>query len=63
MRDDLPIGLLTDITLDLIATVDHWFAMNATILPKDEEAELSMRAFTLLMAPLLPPAYLKGPLP
>ncbi|PHP66922.1 hypothetical protein CSC94_12555 [Zhengella mangrovi] len=63
VRGDLPLALLSAITLDLVVAVDRWFALNAATLSADEEADLSRRAFTLLMAPLLPPHSLKGSLP
>ncbi|MCB1469150.1 MAG: TetR/AcrR family transcriptional regulator [Rhizobiaceae bacterium] len=56
VRGDLPLDLLADVAISLIVTVDNWFAMNATDLPEAEEARLSEKAFSLLMAPLLPPA-------
>ncbi|WP_414898357.1 TetR/AcrR family transcriptional regulator [Rhodovulum sp. YEN HP10] len=55
VRDDLPLGLLADVALNILITVDHWFAMNASDLAEGEEARFSERAFSLLMAPLLPP--------
>lgn len=55
VRDDLPLSLMTEVSLNLISTIDRWFALNANGLAKDEEADLSQRAFTVLMAPLLPP--------
>lgn len=55
VRDDLPITLLTEVALSLIATVDRWFALNGPSLSPDAETAFSQRAFLLLMAPLLPP--------
>lgn len=54
VRDDLPLSLLVEVALDLIVAVDRWFAMNASEMDPEAEAEVSRRAFTLLMAPLLP---------
>ena len=55
VRDDLPITLLTEVALNLSATVDRWFALNGSTLSEEAEAALSQRAFVLLVAPLLPP--------
>lgn len=55
VRNDLPLALLADVALSLIVTVDRWFAMHASALDKREAARLSEGAFSLLMAPLLPP--------
>ncbi|RWR44012.1 TetR/AcrR family transcriptional regulator [Sinirhodobacter ferrireducens] len=60
VRDDLPITLLTEVALNLIATVDRWFALNGSTLSEDAEAALSQRAFLLLMAPLLPSQFTEG---
>ncbi|WP_143540101.1 TetR/AcrR family transcriptional regulator [Rhodovulum sulfidophilum] len=57
VRDDLPLGLLADVALNLLVTVDRWFAINASDLAEGEEARLAERAFSLLMTPLLPPDY------
>lgn len=54
IRDDLPTALLTDIAMNLMATIDRWFALNGGALSDEAEAALSQRAFSLLMAPLLP---------
>ena len=55
VRRDLPLGLLADVALNLVVAVDRWFALYASELPDGEEALISERAFSLLMAPLLPP--------
>lgn len=55
VRDDLPLSLLADVALDLLTTVDRWFAQHGAGLAPAEETELSQRAFGLLMAPLMPP--------
>ena len=62
VRDDLPLSLLSDVALDLLISIDRWFAHHAAALPEGEEAALSRRAFSLLMTPLLPPLQTQGPL-
>lgn len=57
VRDDLPLSLLVDVALDLIFTIDRWFAAHAPNLSDAQEQTLSRAAFTLLMAPLLPPSF------
>lgn len=54
VRDDLPLGLLVTVTLDLAVSIDRWFADNTDKVPDAEAAVLSSRAFGLLAAPLLP---------
>ena len=62
VRDDLPLGLLVEVALDLLVAVDRWFALNVPELglAAEAEAEMSRRAFSLLMAPLLPATFIES---
>ncbi|PWE30269.1 hypothetical protein C4N9_06140 [Pararhodobacter marinus] len=62
VRDDLPLSMLADVALDVLISVDRWFARHADSLPDGDEAALSQRAFSLLMTPLLPQSKNEGPL-
>jgi AcrR family transcriptional regulator len=55
VRRDLPLPLLCEVTLGLARILDRWFADAAPKLPPEHAADLSQRAFGLLIAPLLPP--------
>lgn len=63
VRGDLPISLLVAVTLQLIVTVDHWFADHAAALDMAQEQLLSRQAFGLLIAPLIPPSQFGDDLP
>jgi AcrR family transcriptional regulator len=54
VRSDLPLSLLGDLALDMLASIDRWFAENAETLSRETEAELSRRAFAMLKAAFLP---------
>lgn len=57
VRNDLPISLLTEVALNLVVTVDRWFAENGSALSDETKAAFSQQAFLLLMAPFLPPQF------
>lgn len=54
VRTDLPLPLLAEVALDLVRSIDRWFALNAQTMTPDEERLFSQTAFDLLKAPFLP---------
>lgn len=54
VRHDLPLSLMAEVALNLLITVDRWFAVNTNDLTAQQESDLSDRAFAMLKAPFLP---------
>lgn len=54
IREDLPLGLMSEIAMSMLISVDGWFSRNSGDMAPEQETELSHRAFDMLMAPFRP---------
>ncbi len=55
VRTDVPIDLLTEMTLAAGTSIDRWFSRKLDVLPPDEVQRLTLATLSMLQAMLAPP--------